>query len=118
MAEKERPYKQVRLEEAITDAQLREDLSALDEAWQAEKARFTVASILAVGLLVLFGLTVACSSVVIVALIITSAIPGSAGSNPGEVIDKMIQFVTTLIPYIATPLGIALGFFFRELRPE
>jgi hypothetical protein len=114
MAEKGSPYKQVRPEEAITDQQLREDLSKLDEPWQPEKARFRMASVLAIGLLILFGLTVACSGVVITTLVITCAITGISSENPTVVIDKMLQFVTTLIPYIATPLGIALGYFFRE----
>lgn len=118
MAEKESPYKQVRPEDAITDEQTKEAFTALDQPWQPEKARFQMASVLAVGLLVLFGLTVACSSIIIVVLVITWAIQGTGGADPGEAIDKTLQFVTTLVPYIATPLGIALGFFFRELRPE
>jgi hypothetical protein len=118
MAEKESPYKQVRPEDAITDEQTKEALTALDQPWQPERARFQMASVLAVGLLVLFGLTVACSSTVIMALFVTWAIQGAGDLNAGDAIDKMLQFVTTLIPYIATPLGIALGFFFRELRAE
>ncbi len=118
MAGKESSYKQVHLEEAITDTQLREDLSALDKPWRPERARFKMASRLAYGLLVLFGLTIACSGTVLTALVITCAIPGTDGGDPANAIDQMIKFFTTLIPYIATPLGVALGYFFRESRSE
>ena len=116
MADNASPYRQIRPEDVISDEQLKETLSTLDQPWQPEKARFTMASIMAVGLLVLFGLTIACSSAVIMTLVITWAVQGPSGAGAAEAIDKMLQFVTTLIPYIATPLGIALGFFFRELR--
>ena len=118
MAGKESQYKQIRPEEAVTDVQLREALSALDQPWQPEKARFTMAIVLTVGLLAMFGLTIACSSVVIVGMIGLWAVQGTGGADVGEAIDKMLAFVTMLIPFIATPLGIALGFFFRELRPD
>jgi len=118
MPENEGPYKQIRPEDMVTDEKMKEALSALEQPWQPEKARFTMASVLAIGLLVLFGLTVACSSTVIVSLVITSALPSASNANPGEAIDQMLQFVTTLIPYIATPLGIALGFFFRDIHLE
>jgi fatty acid desaturase len=81
MAEKESPYKQGRPEDAITDEQTKEALTALDHPWQPERARFQMASVLAVGLLVLFGLTVACSSVIIVALVITWAVQGTGDLN-------------------------------------
>jgi len=81
-------------------------------------SKFTMARTLAIGLLILFGLTIACNGTVITVLVITCAIKGTASDETLAVIDKMLQFVTTMTPYIATPLGIALGFFFRESRGE
>jgi len=118
MAERESPYKQVRLEEATTDAQAKQAISALDQPWQPERrARFTMASRLAYGLLGLFGLTIVCNGATITILIITSAIPGTPSDLAGT-IEQMLKFVTTLLPYIATPLGVALGYFFRDARTE
>ena len=118
MAEIGSPYKKVSLEEATPDTQLREDLSSLDKPWQSERARFKMASRLAYGLLGLFALTIACSGTVITTLVVTYAIPGTGGGHPADAIAQMLQFVTTLIPYIAMPLGVALGYFFREPRSE
>jgi hypothetical protein len=92
MVEKESPYKQVRLEEAVTDARLREDLSALDQPWQPEKARFKIASRLAYGLLITFGLTVACNGAVIIALVVACTISSAIsenGINPTTGVDPM-----------------------------
>jgi uncharacterized BrkB/YihY/UPF0761 family membrane protein len=113
--------KQVRLEEAVTDVELREAISALDQPWQREKARFKIASRLAYGLLVIFGLAVACNGAVVIALIITSTISGMVtekGIDPATGIDPMLRYITTLLPYIATPLGVAFGYFFRESQEE
>ncbi len=116
MAQADTVYKQIRPEDVITDAQLRKSLSALDEPWQPERARFRMASALAVGLLVLFALTVGCNGTVMMTLIIAWAVKGTGGDNMTDIIDKMLQLITTVIPYIATPLGVALGFFFRDAR--
>jgi len=112
-----RPYKQIRLEEAVADAQLKDALATFDEPWQPQKARLQMAGYLAFGLLGLFALTVACSGAVITALVITSTMPNTSG-DPTKGIEQMIQFVTTLLPYIATPLGVALGYFFKESKEE
>jgi len=117
MAQRESPYKQVRLEEATTDTQAKQAISALDEPWQPKRAHFTMASRLAYGLLILFGLTIVCNGTTITTLIITSAIPGAPSDLAGT-IEQMLKFVTTLLPYIATPLGVALGYFFRDARTE
>jgi len=117
MAETATPHKLVRLEDVITDTQAKQTISALDQPWQPERDRFTMASRLAYGLLGLFGLTIVCNGIFLTALIVTSAIPG-AKTDPAGAIEQMMQLVSTLLPYIATPLGVALGFFFREPRGE
>jgi hypothetical protein len=117
MAEKVSPYKQVRLEDAVTDTQLKREISALDQPWQPERARFKMASRLAYGLLGLFALTIACSGIVITIMIVTSAVSKSS-DNLIKGMEQMMTFITTLLPYIATPLGVALGYFFREPRNE
>jgi len=117
MAEKVSPYKQVRLEDAVTDTKLKKEISALDQPWQPERARFKMASRLAYGLLGLFALTIVCSGIVITIMIITSAVSKSS-DNLIKGMEQMMTFITTLLPYIATPLGVALGYFFREPRNE
>jgi hypothetical protein len=114
-AEKESPYQQVSLKDAVADAQVKRSLSALDEPW-AQKARLRTASVLAIGLLVLFGLTIACSGIVITTLVITSA--SSNKPDATNEIGQMVNFATVLLPYIATPLGVALGYYFRETQVE
>jgi uncharacterized BrkB/YihY/UPF0761 family membrane protein len=116
MAERKSPYKQVSLEDAVADTQAKHSLSALDEPWQAKKARLRTASILAIGLLVLFGLTIACSGIVITTLVIASA--SSNKPDATNEIGQMVNFATVLLPYIATPLGVALGYYFRETQVE
>ncbi|MFQ6102106.1 MAG: hypothetical protein ACE5OS_12855 [Anaerolineae bacterium] len=100
-------YKQVRIEELITDTQLREVLSDLNKSWESEKARLEIASRLAFGLLLVFGFAVICSGIVISVL-------AFAYGDPDKGIEQMRDFFNMLLPYIATPLGIALGYFFRE----
>ena len=112
MAETANSYKQVRIEDAITDAKTKMDLSALDKPWQPERARFKMASRLAYGLLGLFALTIACSGIVITTLVVTSVILKNADILITGM-EQMLRFITTLLPYIATPLGVALILFQR-----
>ena len=112
MAETKSPYKQVRIEDLITDARQREALADLSEAWEPEKVRLETASKLAVGLMALFGFVVASSG--IVTLILSIVCATGSGGNPEDGIQYMRDFFNMLLPYIATPLGIALGYFFRE----
>ena len=116
MAERKRSYKQVSLESEITASQDQEELASLNEPWQPQKTRLRTANILAFGLLILFGLTIACSGVVIAALIIgnVNSTNGLEAEELQVVIQETINFVTKLLPFIATPLGVALGYYFRE----
>jgi len=116
MAEREGEYKQVRLEEVIHDTQVRNAISALDRPWQPERTRLQIASTLAFGLLGLFALTISCSGIIIIVLIVASTVVNTGSNDPANSIEQMMKFMTTLLPYIATPLGVALGYFFRESR--
>jgi len=118
MAETESPYRQISLEEVVTDARMRETLTALNKAWESEKARIEieVASQLASGLLKLFGFTVVCGGIVSSVLAIMGSIPGIVTGDPTRGFNLVLDLVKTLMPYIATPLGVALGYFFRETR--
>ncbi|MDY7040205.1 MAG: hypothetical protein SVX38_05010 [Chloroflexota bacterium] len=113
MIEMQSPYKQVSLKDAVTDAQVKRDLSALDEPWQPQKARLRMAAYLAFGLLILFGLTIACNGSIIPMLAIASIVNKS---EPTKAITPMLDFAKMVLPYIATPLGVALGYFFRDTR--
>jgi len=113
MSEQESQYKQVSLEQLITATQGEDQ-----EKWQGQMARFQMAGALAVGLLLLFGLTIACNGTVITVLIITSTIADKTTSDSTAGIGLMIEFAKMILPYIATPLGVALGYFFRDTRRE
>lgn len=117
-AENESPYQRVSLEDAVADAQVKRSLSALDEPWHPQKVRLRIASSLAVGLLILFGLTIACSGTAIIGLVIASIVSGKTTSDPLAGIKQVTEFVAMLLPYIATPLGVALGYFFRQTQNE
>jgi hypothetical protein len=119
MSEQKSVYKQISLEQEIDQVQGKE----LSEPWkgQIQKARFWMAGYLAFGLLLLFGLTICCSGSVITSLVVTNAVTNAlnkTSSNPQGGITQMTDFVVTLLPYVATPLGIALGYFFKGSSEE
>ena len=117
MARLESPYKKISLEEAVIDEQSRRDIRALNrEGWESEmaRARLDIASKLAFGLLRLFFATVICSAVILTVLVVGYTVSGKPTSELEDAIDQAMSFVTMLLPYIATPLGIALGYFFSE----
>lgn len=117
VTESESMYKQVSLKEAVANMQTRDDLSGLDEPWLAQ-ARLQMAGRLAIGLLILFGITIACSGTIIALLVITPLISDRVTGNSTAGITQTMEFATMLLPYIATPLGVALGYFFRENEVE
>jgi hypothetical protein len=117
-AEKDSAYKQISLKDAVADVQLRQGLSELDVPWQRERVRLRTASVLAIGLLALFALTIACNGSVITALVITSANSNEPVSNVVAGIREMTEFAKMLLPFIATPLGVALGYYFRETQRD
>jgi len=118
MAEKENSYRQVSLEGEIAATEKRGNIPPLEKPWLAQKAHFEMAGRLAIGLLILFALTVACSGIAITSFIITSATSDNVNDNFAAGIGQLIEFVKALLPYIATPLGVALGYFFKESSGE
>lgn len=116
MVERDSPYKQVSLEDAVTDSQTRDDIRGLNKPWEPQKARFQMAGYLAVGLLILFGLTIVCNGFIVTTLIVASAL--SDHLDPSNGVKQITDFVAMILPYIATPLGVALGFFVKESRDE
>ena len=113
-------YPQVQLDELIVDKQTSDSLTALDVPW-TEKVRLQMASRLASGLLYVFGFTIAGSGIVIAILVViglispeTSSASNSTASASQKAVEDILSFATTMLPYIATPLGVALGFFFKE----
>jgi len=113
VTESESMYKQVSLKDAVANMQTRDDLSGLDEPWLAQ-VRLQMAGRLAIGLLILFGITIACSGTIIALLIITPLISDKVTGDSTAGITQIMEFATMLLPYIATPLGVALGYFCRE----
>ena len=129
MADNAPPYERVTPTQFVVDAtqnapetqrdEARQLQASLDKPWEPERARFRMASGLAWGLLGLFVLTIVCSGIAITTLVIASAFSDAvAGNLTSGIDDLMLRFITTLVPYIATPLGIALGYFFRGARGE
>lgn len=120
MAEQKSEYKVIRLEEAIADTQGAE----LDEPWRERVTlglaigRFGVAGVLATGVLILFSLTICCTGTSITMLITAGVISGQAAFDTADAVECMMKFLTTLLPYVATPLGLVLGFFFRARNSE
>ena len=113
-------YPRVQPEELIADEQTRDSLSALNAPW-AERARLQMASLLASGLLKIFCFTIGGSGFVIAILVViglispeTSSASNGTASASQEAVKDILSFATTVLPYIATPLGVALGFFFKE----
>lgn len=118
MAEGVSSYKKVSLEEEITATEKRHNIPSMGERWHPQRAHFQMAGRLAMGLLVLFAITIACSGTAVTALIVAEFFSDNANSNTAAGIEQMVKFVATLIPYIATPLGVALGYFFKESPGE
>lgn len=87
---------------------------SLEEQWEPLRERYDVARWLAKGLLWIFSFIIAWSGVLMMTLLIISATSSNIDS---EQIDVVTGFVKELLPFIATPLGVALGFYFRELHP-
>jgi hypothetical protein len=111
-------YKQVRFEDMVVDTQAKRTLSALDKPWEPKKVRYRTASILAIGLLILFGLNIICSGGVITLLVIAGSISNKPSSDVIGGIQQIAEFMKMLLPYVATPLSVALGYYFRETQGE
>lgn len=107
----------ISLRDEIAATEEKENTPSLRDPWQAKKWRSQTAGILAIGLLVLFALTVLCNGLILTAFAVTTAVKGNF-ENPGEGVTQIMDFTTTILPYIATPLGIALGFYFKESKSE
>jgi hypothetical protein len=108
----------VSLKEEIATTEQEKEMASLRDPWQAKKHRFQIAGGLAIGLLVLFGLTIVCSGLIVTTLIVASATSGALAADPNGGVDQIVNFITTVLPYIATPLGVALGFYFKDSRAE
>jgi len=76
--------------------------------------RYEVAGWLAKGLLYVFAGVIAWGGVLMTILLICSM----GATIDKEQIDLVTGFIKDVLPFIATPLGVALGFYFRELRAE
>ncbi len=114
MEEKKTPYKRVNIEDDITDIQVRQSLSNLDQPWGSRRARFQIARTLAIGLMVLFGLIIICSGTGVISLTVISAFPQMNSGQTTQSYELIMSFVSLTLPYIATPLGVALGYFFKD----
>jgi hypothetical protein len=117
MPKNESSYELISPEDAITDPQAKRLFSELDEKWYHQTRHLTTSG-LALGLLVLFGLIIICSGVTVSALVITDSILHEPSSDQTSGIQQMTEFIAVLLPYIATPLGVALGYYFRGAQGE
>jgi len=113
MARKENLPEQISLKQEIARTQGKE------KPW-TEIVRLGTASNLAYGLFGLFAFTILSSIIVISILTFRQPVLGleNGSSYPAEQIKLIVEFAKAVLPYVATPLGIALGFFFRESKSE
>ena len=86
---------------------------SLEKQWEPQKARYEGARWLAQWLLYTFLFVIVWSGIMILTLLILGTITATR-ANVGETqINLVTGFIKDLLPYIATPLGVALGFYFR-----
>jgi len=121
MAGDKHPYERVTPSELVAEVtemasenqrdEARQLQKSLEEQWFPLRERYEVARMLARGLLCIFFLIVAWSGIMMMTLLILDVTTSRVSSDQ---IDLAVDFVKDLLPYIATPLGVALGFYFRE----
>jgi hypothetical protein len=96
--------------------QLQQSQESLEnQQWEPLKERYDIARWLARGLFWTFSFLIVGSVIIMLVWLILSAINPNIGS---EEINLATDFVKGLLPAISTPLGIALGFYFRETRSQ
>ncbi len=121
MAHDKHPYERVTPGELVAEVtgsvpqdqrdEARQLQKSLEEQWFPLKERYEVARVLAKGLLYLFFFIVAWSGFMMLTLLVLNVTTSRVSSDQ---LDLVVDFVKDLLPYIATPLGVALGFYFRE----
>jgi hypothetical protein len=125
MANNKHPYERVTPDELLAEItkgapeteqeEVRQLHRSLEEKWVPLKERYNMARWLAKGLLWLFAFIIAWSGVLMMTLLVASAMSPNIGDKQ---ISLVTSFVKELLPFIATPFGVALGFYFREAQPS
>lgn len=106
MAENGQPYDQVDPNEIVIVGDKTEKVS-LEGRWLGMEAkRYDIAGWLAKGLFWVFAGIIALSAILFFILVYRGGVDPETNLVAG--------FIKDLMPFIATPLGVALGFFFRE----
>jgi hypothetical protein len=123
MADDKHPYERVTPDEIVAQIvkrapeierdEARQLHQSLQEQWEPLRERYEVARLLARWLFYTFFFVVVWSGILMLSLLVLSATTSRVGR---EEIDIVTDFVKDLLPYIATPLGVALGFYFREVH--
>lgn len=98
--------------------QLQKSQESLEgQQWESQKERYDVARWLAKGLLWTFSFIIAWSGLLVLVLLVLSAFSGTGNIVvTSDMIDMAADFVKDLLPFVGTPLGVALGFYFREME--
>ncbi len=103
--------------EKVPDAQrdeVKQIQKSLEKPWEPQRERYQVAGWLAKGLLYAFVGVITWSGVLVFTLLFRSM---SAPIDKAQA-DLVTGFFKDLLPFIATPLGVALGFYFRESHSD
>jgi hypothetical protein len=126
MANDKLPYKRVTLDELVTntlqdvpEAQrkpIEQLVKSLEVQWVLERERYETAHWLAKGLLWVFISLIILGGVLMLTLLIIGVVKPDVLNE--KLIGLVTSFVKDLLPFIATPLGVALGFYFRGSRQE
>lgn len=121
MADDKHPYERVTPGEFVVEVtetasedqrdETRQLQKSLEEQWFPLRERYEVTRVLTRGLLNVFIFVIVWNGVMLLTLLILDVTTSKVG---GDQIDLVTDFVRDLLPYIATPLGVALGFYFRE----
>lgn len=124
MADNKPPYERMTPSQFVAEAtqkvpetqrdeakRLQESQKSLEKPWEPQRERYEVAHWLAKGLLLTFSIMITLSGVLIIAILIIKATNANISD---EDINLAIGFVKDLLPFVATPLGVAMGFYFRE----
>jgi hypothetical protein len=115
----DRQARPVRSEQTTPDEQGTDLLSTLNEPWfEMTRRRSWTASFLAIGLLILYALVMVGSGAAITMLIFISFFSNRPITDFITGIGQILDFIKVLLPFIATPLGVALGYYFRESQSD
>ena len=115
MSETQPRYEKIRIEDLVDD-QVKQEIAPLNDPWL--HTRLQTARYLAFSLVFLFGFTIICDLISSLLVVFTTLLLSSDRSpdQATKAFNLLMDSFTNILPYIATPLGVALGYFFKDSR--